>query len=102
MQHLHPVTGAPPDYHWTHNSGKQLPRWTAPNYRRYGNDPKQWWFRVDEVARTMGVVPGTIRFWIHRGELPAHRVPGGRLFLIKGADLDEFLRTSKRGFPTKG
>lgn len=99
VQHLHPITGAPPDYHWTNNAGEQLPRWTAAGYRRYGNDPKQWWYRVDEVARTCGVQPDAVRFWIKRGDLPAKKTPGGGLYLIKGADLDDFLRTTKRGYP---
>lgn len=99
MQHLHPVTSVPPDYHYIGPGSEKLPRWSDPSYRRRANDPRDWWYRLEEIARTTGVCWQTVRRWIDRGGLRATRVPGGRVWLVKGRDLDEFLRTSDRVYP---
>ena len=75
------------------------PRWHEPAYRRRGHDPQEWWYRLDEIARTTGVCWRTVRRWIEKGGLKATRAPGGRLWLVKGRDLDEFLRHTDRVYP---
>lgn len=99
VQHLHPVTGVPPDYHWRASDGTPLPRWREPSFRRRAIDPKDWWYRLGEIARTTGVSTQTVRRWIHVCGLKASRAPGGRILLVKGHDLDEFLRGTKRVYP---
>ena len=37
------------------------------------------WLRVAEVADMLGFTPRTISTWIDRGDLPACRLPNGRL-----------------------
>lgn len=41
-----------------------------------------------EAASYLGVADRTIRNYIARGDLPAHRVRGSRLVRIDAADLD--------------
>jgi excisionase family DNA binding protein len=43
-----------------------------------------------EVADRLDVSPGTVLRWIRRGDLPAIRLPGGRLRIAENA-LDEWL-----------
>lgn len=93
------MTGVPPDYHWRASDGTPLPRWAEPSFRRRALDPRDWWYRIGEIARTCGVSTQTVRVWIHERGLSATRAPGGRIWLVKGYDLDEFLRASKRVYP---
>lgn len=46
-----------------------------------------------EAARIAGVTPETVRTWIKRRRLPAHRPPGSREHRISRADLIAFLAT---------
>lgn len=50
------------------------------------------WFSQVEAAEYIGVTDRTIRNYIVRGLLPAHRVRGSRLIRINQADLDALLR----------
>ena len=45
------------------------------------------WVTVDEVAEALGVHRRTVRRWIERGDLPAHRV-GPRLLRVRVEDLE--------------
>lgn len=97
VQHLHKVTGVPPDYHWKANDGTPLPRWEEPSYRRRGHDPSLWYYRIGEIAEITGCCWNTIRRWIGDGHLPCFRAPGkGRVMLVLGKDLDTFLRSTNR------
>lgn len=94
------MTGVPPDSHWRFGEGPPKPRWKEPSFRRRGVDPKEWWYRPSEIAAVTGVSIETVRRWIKRCALKATRAPGGgRVLLIRGADLDEFLRTTNRVYP---
>jgi excisionase family DNA binding protein len=42
-----------------------------------------------ELARSLGVVPSTVRNWIDRGQISAVHV--GRLWLISAAEVERFL-----------
>lgn len=63
---------------------------TSPSSRR--------WLSQAEAAEYLGVNPRTIRGYIARGVLPAHRVTGSRLVRIDRAALDAMLRR----IPTAG
>jgi excisionase family DNA binding protein len=43
------------------------------------------YLRVSDVAEDVGVSPRTVLRWVARGELPALRLPGGRLRISQTA-----------------
>lgn len=94
-QHLHPVTGDPPSYHFVDGEGVPQPRW--PDALRRGADPLDWWYRLGEVAKTCGVHINTVRRWVRERGLKATR-PGGGVWLVRGRDLDAWLRSNERGY----
>lgn len=99
-QHRHPVTGALPDYHWVRDNGVPLPRWIRKSWRKPGSDPKEWYYRTDEVARACGVAVETVRVWIRSGRLRAGAPPGQRRPLfVKGCDLEAFVRSRGEAYP---
>lgn len=51
-------------------------------------------YTMDEAARVLGVVKGTLARWIRSGDLPA--LTDQRPFLILGQDLQEFARCRKK------
>lgn len=98
-QHLHPVTGVPPDYHFVVGCTKK-PVWSEPSYRRRARDRRDWWYRVEEVAAACTVAPGTVRGWIKSGQLKAFRpsTPPSP-WLIRGRDLEDFVRSRGEAYP---
>ncbi|WP_137292021.1 helix-turn-helix domain-containing protein [Nocardioides dongxiaopingii] len=46
------------------------------------------WLSQAEAAEYLGVTDRTVRNYVARGSLPAHRVRGSRLVRIDRADLD--------------
>lgn len=50
------------------------------------------WLSQREAADYLGVTDRSVRAYIARGDLPAHRVRGSRLIRIDRADLDALLR----------
>jgi excisionase family DNA binding protein len=52
-------------------------------------------YSVAKVAEALDVCTRTVRNWIDRGELHAHR-PGGRQFRISEADLRAFLEQRRK------
>jgi len=93
VNHLHPVTGAPPDYHWQACNPPQ-PRWRDP-YKGAPN-PKDWYYRVAEIAKIAGVTEWSVRRWVKECGLPAHRPPGTRIIRILGREFEEWLRKNER------
>lgn len=55
------------------------------------SQPRRW-FSQQEAAEYLGVTDRTVRNYVARGLLPAHRVTGSRLIRIDRADLDALLR----------
>lgn len=53
------------------------------------------WLRVDEVSEITGFSPWTVRRWVHEGNLPAVRV-GGRSIRVLRTELDKFLVSQPR------
>lgn len=91
VNHLHPITGAQPDYHWHRDNGTNEPRWRDP-FKGHPK-PAEWYFRVPELARIAGVTKWTVRRWITECGLPAHKAPGGRIFYVQGKEFDVWLRS---------
>ena len=56
---------------------------------------KQTHFSVKEAARMVSLAPSTIRLYIRKGRLKAHKA--GRRVLIAKADLESFLRMNPTG-----
>lgn len=49
------------------------------------------WFSVEEIAGYLGVQPDTIYKWIHRKNMPVHKV--GRLWKFKTNEVDDWVRS---------
>ncbi len=49
------------------------------------------WLSVKEVAAYLGIKPDTVYKWIHRKELPAHKV--GRLWKFRCEEIDAWVRS---------
>lgn len=61
---------------------------------------RRHWLSQTQAAEELGVTDRTIRNYISRGLLPAHRVRGSRLVRIDRADLDALmLRIPTTGTP---
>jgi excisionase family DNA binding protein len=56
---------------------------------------KERWSSVEQIARHLGVNPGTIYKWIERKQMPAHRV--GRLWKFLTSEVDEWVKAGKAG-----
>lgn len=97
-QHRHPITGVPPDYHWVRNGGEKCPRWRGSAYRKPGADSREWFYRTAEVATACGVTQSTVRTWFKKGLLKNSGQDGG-YYLVKGCDLEAFLRARRTPYP---
>ncbi len=51
------------------------------------------WIGVEEAAAYLGVTKETIRNWIKKTDIPAHRV--GKLWKFKRSELDEWVKSGK-------
>ena len=51
------------------------------------------WSSLDETAEHIGVSKDTVRNWIKKGNIPAHKV--GRLWKFKLSEVDEWIRSGK-------
>jgi len=51
------------------------------------------WSSIDEMAEHLQVHKDTIRLWIKKGEIPAHKV--GKLWRFKISEVDEWIRSGK-------
>jgi len=94
-QHLHPITGDPPDWHFVVGVTIE-PRW-RPNVYKRAPKPGDRWYRPREIAAIAGGVDvETVRRWVRDHGLPASKRPGGRSLFIRGRDLEAWLQKQSR------
>ena len=51
------------------------------------------WVGINEAAAHLGVTKDTIRNWIKRTDIPAHKI--GKLWKFKLSELDELVKSRK-------
>ena len=51
------------------------------------------WSSLEEVAQYLGVTKDTIRNWIKKSDIPAHKV--GRQWKFKLTEVDEWIKSGK-------
>ena len=49
------------------------------------------WLSVKEIAAYLGIKPDTVYKWVHRKDLPAHKV--GRLWKFRREEVDAWVRS---------
>ena len=56
------------------------------------NSPEKW-SGLEDVAEYIGVNKDTVRNWIKKNEIPAHKI--GRLWKFKLSEIDEWVKSGK-------
>ncbi len=56
-------------------------------------DLRDNWIGIEQAAQYLGVNKDTIRNWIKRNSVPAHKV--GKLWKFKKSELDEWIQSGK-------
>lgn len=51
------------------------------------------WIGIEQAAQYLSVNKDTIRNWIKKGSVPAHKV--GKLWKFKKSELDEWIKSGK-------
>ena len=51
------------------------------------------WYSLEETAKYLGVTKDTIRNWIKKTDIPAHKI--GRVWKFKLAEIDEWVKSGK-------
>lgn len=51
------------------------------------------WISIIEAATHLGVTKDTVRNWIKKTDIPAHKI--GKLWKFKRSELDEWVRSGK-------
>lgn len=51
------------------------------------------WIGIEEAAEHLGVTKDTIRNWIKKTGIPAHKI--GKLWKFKRSELDEWVKSGK-------
>jgi excisionase family DNA binding protein len=54
------------------------------------------WSSLDEISQYLGVTKDTVRAWIKKTDIPAHKV--GRLWKFKISEVDEWVKSGKGAF----
>jgi excisionase family DNA binding protein len=54
------------------------------------------WSNIDEITDHLGVSKDTVRNWIKKGEIPAHKI--GNLWKFRLSEVDEWVLSGKSGF----
>lgn len=54
------------------------------------------WSSLEETAEYLGVTKDTIRSWIKKTDIPAHKI--GRLWKFKFSELDDWVKSGKSAF----
>jgi len=58
------------------------------------------WSSIDEIAEHMQVHKDTVRLWIKKNEIPAHKI--GKQWRFKISEIDEWVRSGKSADINKG
>ncbi len=51
------------------------------------------WIGIDEAATYMGVTKESIRNWIKKTDIPAHKI--GKLWKFKRSEIDEWIKSGR-------
>lgn len=54
---------------------------------------RERWYSLEEIAEYLGVTKDTIRNWIRKKSIPAHKV--GRLWKFKLEEVDEWVKSGE-------
>jgi excisionase family DNA binding protein len=54
---------------------------------------KEKWTSIEEIAEHIQVHKDTIRIWIKKGEIPAHKI--GKQWRFKISEIDEWVQSGK-------
>ncbi len=60
------------------------------------NNIDENWISLEETAKHLGVTKDSIRNWIKKTDIPAHKI--GKLWKFKKSELDEWVRSGKGAF----
>ena len=55
------------------------------------------WIGLEEAAEYMDVTKDTVRNWIKKTDIPAHKI--GKLWKIKKSEIDEWIKSGKSALP---
>ncbi len=55
------------------------------------------WIGLEEVAEYMDVTKDTVRNWIKKTDIPAHKI--GKLWKFKKSEIDEWIKSGKSALP---
>lgn len=51
------------------------------------------WINLEEAANYMGITKDTVRNWIKKTDIPAHKI--GKFWRFKRSELDDWIRSGK-------
>lgn len=57
------------------------------------------WIGIEEASAYMDVTKDTVRNWIKKTDIPAHRV--GKLWKFKKSELDEWIKSGSSALQTR-
>ncbi len=57
------------------------------------------WIGIEEAADYMDVTKDTVRNWIKKTDIPAHRI--GKLWKFKKSELDEWIKSGNSALKTR-
>ncbi len=55
------------------------------------------WIVLEEAAEYMDVTKDTVRNWIKKADIPAHKI--GKLWKFKKSEIDEWIKSGKSTLP---
>ena len=55
------------------------------------------WIGLEEAAEYMDVTKDTVRNWIKKTDIPAHKI--GKLWKFKKSEIDEWIKSGKSELP---
>lgn len=55
------------------------------------------WIGLEEAAEYMDITKDTVRNWIKKTDIPAHKI--GKLWKFKKSEIDEWIKSGKSALP---